>query len=78
MTQDFQLLMLGAMCNENGGNTTHRFLDGHPQMFVYPFESQLGTRLVVDALSSTFPGEVSLARLSARSHAARRFCRHHR
>ncbi len=41
MTQDFKLLMLGAMY-ENGGNTTHRFLDGHPQMFVYPFESQLG------------------------------------
>lgn len=54
MTQDFRLLMLGAMY-ENGGNTTHRFLDGHPQMFVYPFESQLGTRLVVDPLSSTFP-----------------------
>ena len=54
MTQDFKLLMLGAMY-ENGGNTTHRFLDGHPQMFVYPFESQLGTRLVVDPLSSTFP-----------------------
>ena len=33
---------------ENGGNTTHRLLDGHPQMFVYPFESQLGTRLVAD------------------------------
>lgn len=40
---------------ENGGNTTHRFLDGHPQMFVYPFESQLGTRLVVDQLASLFP-----------------------
>jgi hypothetical protein len=40
---------------ENGGNTTHRFLDGHPQMFVYPFESQLGTRLVTDHLTSTFP-----------------------
>ncbi|MGH9372939.1 MAG: sulfotransferase family protein [Vicinamibacterales bacterium] len=34
---------------------THRFLDGHPQLFVYPFESQLGTRGVIDALSSTFP-----------------------
>src|SRR4051794_17901140 len=40
---------------ENGGNTTHRHLDGHPQMFVYPFESQIGTRLVMDSLSSTFP-----------------------
>jgi hypothetical protein len=46
--------MLGAMY-ENGGNTTHRFLDGHPDLFVYPFESQLGTRLVADALASTFP-----------------------
>jgi Sulfotransferase family len=54
MTDDFRLLMLGAMY-ENGGNTTHRFLDGHPQMFVYPFESQLGTRLVVDQFSSMFP-----------------------
>jgi hypothetical protein len=49
-----RLLMLGAMY-ENGGNTTHRFLDGHPQMFVYPFESQVGTRLVTDHLSSMFP-----------------------
>lgn len=54
MSSTFRLLMLGAMY-ENGGNTTHRFLDGHPQMFVYPFESQVGTRLVNDALSSTFP-----------------------
>ncbi len=46
--------MIGAMY-ENGGNTTHRFLDGHPQMFVYPFESQLGTRLVNDSFSSMFP-----------------------
>jgi hypothetical protein len=54
MSSEFRLLMLGAMY-ENGGNTTHRFLDGHPQMFVYPFESQLGTRLVMDELSSLFP-----------------------
>jgi hypothetical protein len=40
---------------ENGGNTVHRLLDGHPQLFVYPFESQIGTRLVNDMLSSTFP-----------------------
>ena len=51
---DFKLLMIGAMY-ENGGNVTHRMLDGHPQLYVYPFESQLGTRLVVDHLSSTFP-----------------------
>jgi hypothetical protein len=54
MADDFQLLMLGAMY-ENGGNATHRFLDGHPEMFVYPFESQLGTRFVNDALTSMFP-----------------------
>ena len=51
---DFRLLMLGAMY-ENGGNTTHRLLDGHPQLFVYPFESQVGTRLVADKLASVFP-----------------------
>jgi Sulfotransferase family len=54
MSDHARLLMLGAMY-ENGGNTTHRFFDGHPQMFVYPFESQLGTRLVNDALASMFP-----------------------
>jgi sulfotransferase family protein len=54
VSDNFRLLMIGAMY-ENGGNTTHRFLDGHPGLYVYPFESQLGTRLVDDALSSTFP-----------------------
>jgi hypothetical protein len=51
---NFRFLMIGAMY-ENGGNTTHRFLDGHPEMFVYPFESQPGTKYVNDMLSSTFP-----------------------
>jgi hypothetical protein len=51
---DFRLLMVSAMY-ENGGNVTHRFLDGHPGMFVYPFESQLGTTLVNDGLTSMFP-----------------------
>src|ERR1043166_5010034 len=54
MSNDLRLLMLSAMY-ENGGNTTHRFLDGHPQLFVYPFESQLGTHLVSDRLASLFP-----------------------
>ena len=54
MSSEFQFLMLSAMY-ENGGNTTHRFLDGHPQLFVYPFESQLGTRLVDDHLTAMFP-----------------------
>jgi hypothetical protein len=46
--------MISAMY-ENGGNTTHRFLDGHPQLFVYPFESQPGTNYVSDYLQSVFP-----------------------
>ena len=54
MIDDFRFLLLSAMY-ENGGNTTHRLLDGHPQMFVYPFESQLGTKLVSDMLTSVFP-----------------------
>lgn len=54
MSNDFEFLMLSAMY-ENGGNTTQRLLDGHPELFVYPFESQVGTRLVNDGLSSMFP-----------------------
>jgi hypothetical protein len=54
MTNDFRFVMIGAMY-ENGGNTFHRFLDGHPQMFAYPFESQPGTKYVNDMLSSMFP-----------------------
>lgn len=50
----FQLFMISAMY-ENGGNTLHRFLDGHPELFVYPFESQPGTSLVNDYLASVFP-----------------------
>lgn len=56
MSEEFRLLLLSAMY-ENGGNVTHRCLDGHPQMLVYPFESQLGTRLVADPLSSMFPSK---------------------
>src|SRR5687767_2199476 len=51
---DFRLLMISAMY-ENGGNVTHRFLDGHPEMVVYPFESQVGTSLVNDPLTAMFP-----------------------
>jgi hypothetical protein len=50
----FQLIMISAMY-ENGGNTTHRMLDGHPELFVYPFESQVGTSVVNDYLSSYVP-----------------------
>jgi hypothetical protein len=56
MSDEFRLLMISAMY-ENGGNTTHRFLDGHPNLFVYPFESQLGTRWVDDRLTSLFPAK---------------------
>jgi len=51
---EFRLLMMSAMY-ENGGNTVHRFFDGHPQMFVYPFESQLGTSMVQDHLTLMYP-----------------------
>src|SRR5207248_9770872 len=50
----FKLIMISAMY-ENGGNTTHRMLDGHPELFVYPYESQVGTSLVADYLSSYVP-----------------------
>lgn len=48
------LFMVSAMY-ENGGNTIHRMLDGHPEIFTYPFESQLGTSAVSDYLSSFVP-----------------------
>ncbi len=50
----FRLIMISAMY-ENGGNTTHRFLDGHPELYVYPFESQLGNARVQDFISSLYP-----------------------
>jgi hypothetical protein len=49
-----QFMMISAMY-ENGGNTTHRMLDGHPELHVYPYESQLGTSLVSDFLLSVVP-----------------------
>ena len=48
------VIMLSAMY-ENGGNTTHRLLDGHPNLFVYPFESQVGTGAANDFLTSYVP-----------------------
>ena len=50
----FKLIMISAMY-ENGGNTTHRLLDGHPELFAYPFESQVGTNQVNDYLTSYVP-----------------------
>ena len=52
--QSFNLVMISAMY-ENGGNTTHRILDGHPELLVYPFESQVGTGVASDILSSFVP-----------------------
>ncbi|MGY4429460.1 hypothetical protein ACVWWO_001937 [Bradyrhizobium sp. F1.13.1] len=37
---------------EHGGNVTHRHFDGHPDLLVYPFESQLGNRNFNDFLAS--------------------------
>jgi len=54
MADEFKLIMISAVY-ENGGNTTHRMLDGHPELFAYPFESQLGTSLVNDYLTSYVP-----------------------
>lgn len=51
MRKNFDFLMISAGF-EHGGNVTQRFLDGHEELFVYPFESQLGNRTVSDYLSS--------------------------
>jgi hypothetical protein len=48
---DFKLALISAGF-EHGGNVTHRHLDGHSQLLVYPFESQLGNRDFTDFLSS--------------------------
>lgn len=53
-TNPFNLIMISAMY-ENGGNVMHRFFDGHPELHVYPFESQLGNARCSDFLSSLFP-----------------------
>ena len=53
-TGAFHFLMISAMY-ENGGNTTQRLLDGHPELFSYPFESQPGTKYVLDHLTGMFP-----------------------
>ena len=50
----YKFIMISAMY-ENGGNTTQRLLDGHPELMVYPFESQPGTKYVNDYMSSIFP-----------------------
>ena len=47
----FKLVMISAGF-EHGGNVTHRHFDGHPELLVYPFESQLGNRNYNDFLAS--------------------------
>ena len=47
----FNFVMVSAG-SEHGGNVTHRHLDGHPDLLVYPFESQLGNRDFNDFLAS--------------------------
>jgi len=47
----FKLALISAGF-EHGGNVTHRHLDGHPDLLVYPFESQLGNREFNDFLAS--------------------------
>lgn len=51
--KDFQLIMVSAGF-EHGGNVTLRLFDGHPELYVYPFESQLGNSLFSDYLASLF------------------------
>ena len=48
---NFNFVMISAGF-EHGGNVTHRHLDGHPGLLVYPFESQLGNRNFNDFLAS--------------------------
>ncbi len=62
-SSEFRLFMISAM-NENGGNTFHRFLDGHSHLYVYPFESQVGTPLISDYLGSLFPHKYRWAEFS--------------
>jgi Sulfotransferase family len=54
VSASFRFVMISAMY-ENGGNTTQRLLDGHPELFSYPYESQPGTKYVLDHLTSMFP-----------------------
>lgn len=48
---NFNFVMISAGF-EHGGNVTHRHLDGHSKLLVYPFESQLGNRDFTDFLAS--------------------------
>ena len=54
MSSGHKFIMISAMY-ENGGNTTQRLLDGHPELFAYPYESQPGSKYVNDYISSLYP-----------------------
>ncbi len=43
-------LFLISALHESGGGFLHRLFDGHPELKVYPFEMQLGSRLSKDNL----------------------------
>ncbi len=49
--ENFRLVMISAGF-EHGGNVFHRHMDGHPELLVYPFESQIGCRDYNDFLAS--------------------------
>lgn len=54
MSNPFNLIMVSAW-HEQGGNVLHRHLDGHPSLFVYPFESQLATPYSSNLLTPAVP-----------------------
>lgn len=57
----FNLILISAW-HEMGGNTFLRFLDGHPSLYVYPFESQISTPLSSNLLAG--PGAFVAQRYS--------------
>ena len=77
MSDDFRLLMIGAMY-ENGGNTTHRFLDGHPAAVRLPVRVAARHAARQRPAHLDVPGEVPLAGVRARRHAGAGLPRDHR
>lgn len=53
MSNPFKLIMLSAW-HEQGGNVLQRHLDGHPSLFVYPFESQIATPYSSSIIDESF------------------------
>lgn len=50
---EFKLIMISAW-HEQGGNVFQRHLDGHPNLFVYPFESQIATPYSSSIIDESF------------------------